>query len=145
MCPQPIHVMLNFEIERVSDRSSFLLCAFLGYPCGHKHTLRYFYGINSVTFSQLRTCEACNIFIETPKTKRSQRATALCEKKRQEVLALTSRLMWYVFLSFFSSAKLREKRERGISERRRHRSVTDARQFWHNEIQRKACRKRIKK
>lgn len=46
---------------------------------------------------------------------------------------------------FFSSAKLREIRERGISERRRHRSVTDARQFWHNEIQRKAYRKQIKK
>lgn len=115
MCPQPIHAMLNFEIERVSDRSSFLLCAFLGYPCGHKHTLRYFHAIKSVTFSQLRTCEAWNIFIETPKSKRSQRATALCETKRQEVLALTSRLMWYVFLFFFFERETsRNKRERDI-------------------------------
>lgn len=47
--------------------------------------------------------------IETPKTKRSQCATALYEEKRQEVLALTSRLMWYVFL-FFRARKF-EKRE----------------------------------
>lgn len=49
-----------------------------------------------------------------------------------------------MYFFFFERETSRKERERDIGKARR-RSVTDARQFWHNEIQRKACRKRIKK
>lgn len=53
-------------------------------------------------------------------------------------MALTSRLMWYLYIIIFQSRNLEKvrdiKREREIAEWRMRRLVPDVRQFWHNEI-----------